>query len=104
MNREQLIEYLERVLAGYFSANKMPDMSGDMRKRLTPYRLRELQEAVREVLTAIEAQGMAVVPVEATDSMVLAAWCPPPADKNKPHMQGPSTNDSYRAMIEAGKL
>lgn len=51
-------EYLERLLALYFSGNRQPCMSGDPRDRLSPLRRRDLEDAVREILAA----GFRLVP------------------------------------------
>ncbi len=48
-----LQDHIEKVLAGHFSTNRMPDMSGDMRKRLTPPMLRSVQDAARAVIDIV---------------------------------------------------
>jgi hypothetical protein len=45
-------EELERLLALYFSGNRMPCMSGDPRDRLSPMRKRDLSDAVTSILEA----------------------------------------------------
>jgi hypothetical protein len=59
------IDYSERMgdrdtlswlLAPFFSANRMPCMSGDMRDRLSPMRRRDLDEAVQAIIAAGFAQ------------------------------------------------
>lgn len=49
MNKVSRRDQLERLLAVYFSYNKMPPMSGDMRDRLPLHRLRELKDCVDQV-------------------------------------------------------
>jgi hypothetical protein len=43
---------LARLLAYFFAANRQPHMSGDPRNRLSPMRLRELEDAVDAILAA----------------------------------------------------
>lgn len=62
--REQLVEAMARAMALTFE-----------QQRDTPFELydREAMALARAALSAIEAAGAAVVPVEATDAMVTAA-------------------------------
>jgi hypothetical protein len=50
------IEWLERTLASYFSTNRMPEMSGDMRKRLTPHARRNVEECAKAIAEHFERQ------------------------------------------------
>lgn len=95
MTRDELIEAMARATCLESSdtnncwcrKNGVPCQSG----------VNEIKPAYKRIaaaaLTAIEAQGLAVVPVEATDEMAKAFW-----------KDGRYFATSYRAMIEAGKL
>ena len=50
------LEWLERMLAAHFSDNRMPDMSGDMRKRLSLRRLSTVQKCAKEILAHFNEQ------------------------------------------------
>jgi hypothetical protein len=45
-------EALGYLLAGHFSGNSQPDMSGDPRKRLSPLRRRDMDDAINEIIHA----------------------------------------------------
>lgn len=71
-NRAELIEFMERTLAVYFSWNRQPCMSGDMRDRLSPLRRRELSDAVLALLGEFDSAGFVVVPANPTPAMIAA--------------------------------
>ncbi|TIN83076.1 hypothetical protein [Mesorhizobium sp.] len=80
----EMIERVEKALAVHFSGNRMPDMSGDPRARLSQLQRRNLTDAA---YAAIEAMR------EPTDEMLAAGshaifhyW---------------QANAAYRAMIDA---
>lgn len=113
MNREQLIEALTRAhYANYFEGleNLEPAFSEQPESHQD-----RMREAMSAALTAIEAQGLAVVPVEATDAQILASLESSMKIMNREGVTelmpddltvSPSmvSRSAYRAMIEAGKL
>ena len=49
-------DHLERLLAGHFANNRMPEMSGDMRARCTPSTLRSVQDAALAIHDLVSAR------------------------------------------------
>lgn len=52
-------EQLEWVLAIHFSQNRMPDMSGDPRRRLTPLTRRNMDAAIDALLESFDVSPKA---------------------------------------------
>ena len=84
MNRDQLIETAAKAVHETMSQQAVIEYLDN------PFDASQIAAAA---LTAIEAQGLAIVPVEANDEMRKAFW-----------EDGKYFSLSYRAMIEAGKL
>jgi hypothetical protein len=68
-NREKLIEAIER---GIYGALSEPVSSQDFTRQMRQWA--RSQELAHAALSAIEAMGAVVVPVEATDEMSEAGW------------------------------
>ena len=93
MTRDELIEAMARAhYANYFEG--LEDVEPAFSEQPESHQDR-MREAMKAALAAIEAQGMAIVPVEATDAMLMAG-----ADYS---CYGDIAK-AYDYMIEAGKL
>jgi len=54
MNRDHLIEQIERIAAIHISGNRQPCMSGDPRDRLSPLQRRNLSDLANNILDVVE--------------------------------------------------
>lgn len=99
MTRDELIEAMATSEAAY-DGRTFAGLSAPEKAR---YR-----DRCKANLSAIEASGHAIVPVEATPEMIGAAWTSITPEKQRQGIArlgpGPSTTDVYRAMIAAGRI
>ena len=110
--REQLIEAMARAICeedGYEPEFLEPgDAFGiDVHIRGEPchYIWRQWTERAVAALTAIEAAGLAIVPVDATEAMIDAGHTLDPLGCDIAPNEAPMIYKRiYRAMIEAGKI
>lgn len=100
MTRDEL---KEKVATAIMSRFFKPDMHetvtwADGSKQ---WRVDHFGEMAEAALTAIEASGMAIVPMEATEGVLAAMDCAPPFNKG-----GASQfwAVQYAAMVEAGRV
>ena len=96
MNRDQLIE--AAVLAhynNYFAG--LLDVEPAFQDQPESHQDR-MREAMNAALTAIEAHGLVIVPVEATEAMLVAGALGSGEDSEN------VAEGAWDAMIEAGKL
>lgn len=84
MTRDELIEIMARALSGPDAI--VIDIYG-----------------ARDALAAIEAAGLAIVPVEATEAMISFGACHEDQDHDI-FDEGHIATEVYRAMIEAGRI
>lgn len=104
MTRDELIQTMAKALADTDTI-RQPHTNGHIYEasRLAEFMHARCKGVAAAALAAIEAQGLAIVPVEATDEMMSAAWN---AMFDEPYngTGAPMIGAGCDAMIQAGKL
>ena len=103
MSEANIVETIAHAAASGFSVAIGKEAVTDEEWPLRPDEAREMFDTIAStILTALEANGYAIVPIEPTDEMISAGIIER-HDQPTPEAWSLATANIYRAMISTGK-